>query len=135
MNNELLDDYTKATFPLELEWGGAGKVRLLAAFGDKVVGASYWSQENPDGTVTETLSQVLDWDGRGMFAEGAHPSMDLPPPPAIVGDRIAELRDKIASIRERLDAHPDAPTEWRSRDEEEVRFLERKIAELEGKVA
>ena len=130
MTDHLLDDYTKATFPLELKWGGCGKVRLLAAFDDKVVGVSYWTYENPDGTVTETLSQVLDWDGQGRFAGGAHPSMDLPPPPALVAGRVAEMRDEIAAIQKRLDAYPDAPPEWRSKDEANIRHLERRIAEL-----
>lgn len=128
---ELLDDYTKATFPLELPWNGSGKVRLLAAFDGKVVGVSYGTYER-DGETIEYLNQVLDWNGQGQFADNQYPEMNLPPPPAHTASVIAEYEDEIANLRERLDANPTAPKEWRSYDEANIQSLERAIAKLTG---
>lgn len=126
----LLDDYTKADFPLEVNWRGSGHVRLYAAFGDKVIGASYYPATDDCG---ESLAQVLNWDGQGVFANGQYPEMNLPPPPANVAERINKLKNEIASAQSRLDANPDAPQEWRSIDERTIKRCEDEIARLTGR--
>jgi hypothetical protein len=134
---DLLDDYTKATFPFETTFGDDHqKVRLYAAFGERVVGASYYTYEH-DGEVTESLGQVLDWNGQGKFGSPgtSYPSMDLAPPPAKMAERVAELQQIVAEVQARLDSNPDAPTEWRSVDEKRITDLERVIARLTGGVA
>lgn len=128
---ELLDDYTKATFPLELPWGDHGKVRLLAAFENGVIGASYGTYER-DGVTRETISQAIIWDGQGLFAEGQYEGMNLPPPPAKVAEKIAALEDEMASAQGRLDGMPDAPAEWRGVDERRIAAIIRQLSKLRG---
>lgn len=128
---QLLDNYAHANFPMEVQWGGSGKVRLVAGFpkqGEcgKVVGFSY----HVDSDGNEFLSQAIDWDGLGKFAKGRHPGMDLVPPPALVDEEVQSLTSRIAEIRARLDANPDAPKEWRARDEHHIGELDRKIKHL-----
>jgi len=132
--SELLDDYTKATFPMELTWSGCGKVRLLAAFQNRVVGVSYGTFER-DGETVEYLSQVLDWDGQGKFGTGdnSYPDMDLPPPPAKQAECIAAWEEEIAQCEGRLKGMPDAPQEWRRIDESRIAHLRAKITELIGR--
>lgn len=124
--NDLLDDYTKAEFPLDLPWS-YGKCRLLGAIGDKVVGATCHITTHGDGSEILSLSQSLHWNGQGIYGSGEHPSMNLPPPPAKVAARVAELQDQIAEAQGRLDSAPDAPQEWRSIDE---RAITRNMAEI-----
>lgn len=131
-NPELLDDYTKATFPYEVKWDDdGGLVRLYAAFGDRVVGASYWVTER-NGERVESLRQALDWNGQGKFGtpDVSYPSMDLPPPPAKVGEHIARIELEIAEAEARLAANPDAPEAWRSVDERTVSKLRTSIDRL-----
>ena len=71
---EPLDDYTKAEFPLDLQWQDFIMVRLFGVIGDRVVGASF--TVNSDGT--EVVSQVLDWAGNGEWSSGEYPHMNLP---------------------------------------------------------
>lgn len=132
---DLLDDYTKASFPYETTFSCGQKVRLYAAFGDRVVGASYRTYEL-DGETVEYLSQALDWDGQGRFGRPgtSYPSMDLAPPPAKMADSIARFEAEIAEAQARLDANPDAPEVWRSADERIVRQLSDKIESLVGKI-
>jgi hypothetical protein len=130
----MLDDYTKAKFPLDVDWPNGGcKVRLYGAIGGRVIGAAFRAYE-VDGELIEDFSQSLDWDGQGLF--GGDPteyeSMHLPPPPAVVEQRIIAMQDDLAIIRARLDQWPDAPDEWRKRDLEKVERLERQIAQLKG---
>ncbi len=135
--SELLDDYTKAAFPLEVAWPpNTLKVRLFAAFGDRVVGASYGTYER-DGETVEWLSQVLDWDGQGKYGtSGAtYPDMDLPPPPARQAETIAVWEQEIAAAEARLSSAPDAPQEWRAIDERRITDLREKIARLTGGVS
>lgn len=127
--NELLDDYTKATFPLEVMRPNGGHVRLLAAIGERIVGIIY--HPGKDGK-PDALSQVVDWDRFGVFGNGQYPTMDLPPPPAMVGKRIAELEDERASAQGRLDGMPDAPAEWRGIDERRIVEIDQTIASLRG---
>jgi len=134
---DLLDDYTKASFPYETTFGDDHqKVRLYAAFGDRVVGVSYYTYER-DGEVSESLGQVLDWSGQGKFGSStdSYPQMDLAPPPAKVAERVADLQKIVAEIQARLDSNPDAPTEWRNLDERRVAGLGRVIARLTGSAA
>ena len=123
---ELFDDYTKATFPLEIVWHENGKVRLLAAFANGVVGVSY--HRDSDGT--EYLSQALNWDDQGRFAGGKYPDMDLPPPPGKANVVANEWQREADAIQTRLDANPDAPEAWRAPDEQRLAALLRKIGEF-----
>jgi len=132
---DLLENYSHATFPMEVQWGDS-RVRLMAGFPrhgkhGTVVGFSY----NVDSEGNEYVSQHLDWDGLGRFAEGLHSSMDLPPPPAIVDDSVQRLLAQMTIIKDRLSAFPDAPDEWRARDEQEIRAIERKIISLRPDLA
>lgn len=129
---ELLDDYRKATFPLEVNWGYYGSVRLLAGFENGVVGVTFYQSVEDDGKVIETLSQALTWDGQGIYADGQYPEMNLPPPPAHTQKRALELQDEIRVIQDRLDANPEAPPAWRIPDENRVKCLEKQIAKLIG---
>lgn len=136
-DTELLDDYTEATFPYEVKWDGSGgKVRLYAAFGNRVVGVSYYTYEH-DGETVESLGQVLNWDGQGKFGPDgtSYPTMDLPPPPAKLAETVAQWQAVIAETQARLDANPHAPDEWRNADERRVKSLRDKIAELTGERA
>jgi hypothetical protein len=128
---QLLDDYTKATFPCEVTFGNGQKVRLYAAFGDRVVGVSYYSWER-DGEVIETLGQVLDWDSQGRFGQSgaSYPEMDLVPPPAKLAEGIARFEAEIAKAQARLDANPNAPEAWRSVDQRLVREMHDRIENL-----
>lgn len=99
---ELLDDYRKATFPLEVDWGGYGTVRLLAGFENGVVGVTFYQRIEDDGKVIETFSQALSWDGQGIYADGQSPDMNLSPPPAHKQKRALELQDEIRVIQDRL---------------------------------
>lgn len=129
----MLDDYTKAEFPYEIpNWNGYGMVRLYGAFDNgRVVGASYWISENEDGSQTEYLSQVLDWDGQGIFSRGQFDSMNLPPPPAKAAGRVKEISAQIAELEDRLSANPDAPVEWRSVDEAKIKSLREELSRLQ----
>lgn len=130
----MLDDYTKAEFPLDLEWKNGGrKVRLYGAMGKRVFGVSFRTYE-VDGETFEELSQSLDWDGQGIFGSDPvqYSSMHLPPPPAKVAARVAELQDQIASAQGRLDGMPDAPQEWRTIDEKAIERAKAQIASLQG---
>lgn len=129
--DKLLDDYTKAEFPLDLPWK-YGRARLLAAFGDHVVGVILFVQTNDDGSERLSLAQVLNWDGQGKFAGGEYPEMNLPPPPAKTADRVAELRDEMANCQGRLDGMPDAPAEWRGIDERRIRSILAEIEKITG---
>lgn len=133
MNKELLDDYTKADFPLDLPWN-YGRVRLLAAFGDRVVGAVCTVSKAEDGSEVLTFQQSLSWSGDGKYDNGNHPTMDLPPP-AAVANRVHELREEKARCQERLDAMPDAPVEWRSADKRRIASITRDLAQLTGETA
>lgn len=126
---ELLDDYTKATFPLEVQWNDYVAVRLLAAFDNQVVGVSYYSFER-DGEQVEYLRQALVWSGAGIFADGQYPEMNLPPPPAKCKDRVAEIEKLIVETQARLDQHPDAPAEWREADERRLRQWRAQLEKL-----
>lgn len=132
----MLDDYTKAEFPLDVRWrNGTSKVRLFAAMGGRVIGASFTERTDEEGNVVgENFGIALDFDGLGRFGSepGTHPDMDLPPPPALVAAKIAELEDLIASAQGRLDGMPDAPQEWRAIDEKAIAAASAKIAILRG---
>ena len=130
----MLDDYTKAEFPLDLEWKNGGcKVRLYGTMGGRVFGVAFFTYE-VDGETFEELSQSLDWDGQGIFGSDPvqYQSMHLPPPPAKAAAHIAELQDQIASAQGRLDGMPDAPQEWRTIDEKAIEQAKARIAHLQG---
>ena len=123
---EPLDDYTKAQFPLDLQWQDFIMVRLFGVIGERVIGASY--TVNSDGT--EAVSQVLDWAGTGEWSSGEYPNMNLPMTPARMNDHRSFLRSERAAITERLEAYPGAPEEWRSKDEKRLADIDRELAEL-----
>lgn len=130
----MLDDYTKAEFPLDLVWKNGGcMVRLYGVIGKRVIGASFRTYQ-VDGETFEDFGQSLDWDGQGIFGSDpiAYASMHLPPPPAKIAEKVAELQDRIASAQGRLDGMPDAPQEWRSIDERMIERAKAQIAFLQG---
>ena len=124
---EPLDDYTKAEFPLDLQWQDFIMVRLFGVIGDRVVGASF--TVNSDGT--EAVSQVLDWAGNGEWSSGEYPHMNLPMTPARMHERRSFLRGERAAITGRLETYPGAPEEWRSKDEKRLADIDRELAKLE----
>lgn len=120
-----IQTYKDVTFPFDTEFAdGAGKARLLAFIGDKLIGYSYY------GDPEQSCSQVLDWDENGVFGGGAHPSMNLVPPPGMIEDRLATLNSEIATIRQRLADNPDAPEAWRAGDQRRLEQLERHVEKL-----
>ncbi len=125
---ELLDDYTKAEFPLDIVRDSCVYVRLYGTMSGKVFGVTYFQYE---GRKPE-LSQPLVWDAQGIYSSGEYPAMNLPPPPALAESRIAELEDEIAAAQGRLDAMPDAPAEWRAVDERRIASNQRTIKQLLG---
>jgi len=133
MQTELLDDYTKAQFPLVLKWGnGTANVRIVGACGDQVIGYSFSHYVDDSGDTIEYLSQALVWNGQGIFAEGQYPNMNLPPPASRTAERIAILEDEMSVRQGRLDANPDAPVEWRTIDEHRIIAIKREIASMRG---
>lgn len=121
--------YKDVTFPFDTEIsGGTAKVRLLACvsndYSTKLVGYTYYGDPETD------CSQALEWDENGIFGGGAHPSMNLAPPPGAVEGLLAAMNAEIAEIRQRLDANPNAPEAWRSADERRLRSLEGAVANL-----
>lgn len=125
----MLDDYTKAQFPLDVKWGNGTTVRLYGTMSGSVFGVSFFTRE-VDGETREDFSQSLHWDGQGIYGGGGYPSMNLAPPPAAVVGRIAEIRTEIAAAQARLDAMPDAPVEWRRVDEANIDRLNKTLEQL-----
>lgn len=128
----MLDDYTKAEFPLDLHWpNGNSRVRLYGTIGKRVIGASFRTYE-VDGEICEDFGQSLDWDGQGLFGSNAdqYPTMHLPLPPAMRESRVTALQDEIDAARDRLNSFPDAPPEWRAADERKIASNEEKIAQI-----
>lgn len=121
--------YKDVTFPFDTKFADhEGKVRLLACisneYSTRLVGYSYYNDPLTD------CSQVLDWDENGVFAGGAHPSMNLVPPPGAVESQKKALSEEIATIRQRLADNPGAPEAWRSSDEYRLAQLERSLVNL-----
>ncbi len=128
---DLLDDYTKAEFPLDMPWR-YGRVRLYEAFGDKVVGACFVVSTDLEGREVLNPQQSIIWNGQGIYAEGRHPEMNLPPPPAKIAENITAMQEQIEAAQARLDAMPDAPPEWRGVDERLIAHNEAAIEKLRG---
>ena len=96
------EDYTKATFPMDIKRPGIGNtgwVRLYGAMQDKVFGIIWYGETFETGYP----SQAILWNGDGSYGDhkGHYPDMDLPPPPAHRSARIAELRADIANLQDR----------------------------------
>ena len=124
---ELLDDYTKATFPLDIDLGDMHHARLLATDGVSVVGVFWYGD---DFRIEAHAHHAWRGDGRWLADPNADAIMHLPPPPALVSARIAEYEAEIASCQARLDANLDAPEAWRKADEVCIGKLQRMIAAL-----
>jgi len=125
----MLDDYTKAQFPLDVKWQGGPTVRLYGTMSGRVFGVSFRTYE-VDGETHDHFSQSLDWDGQGIYGGGGYPSMNLVPPPAAVIGHIASIRAEIAAAQARLDAMPEAPVEWRRVDEANISRLTKALEQL-----
>jgi hypothetical protein len=122
-----IEDYRRATFPMDLTSPSGRSIRLLGVIGDRIIGA-VWHGESIE---TAWSVQALTWNGNGQYSDDGHyPEMDLPPPPSQRIAAIAALRQDIAIRQARLDANPDAPDEWRNTDMHQIRLAEAKIAAL-----
>jgi hypothetical protein len=121
--------YADVQFPFDTQYADdEGLVRLLACVRNdhcvKIIGYSYY------GDPLSNCSQVLDWDENGVFAGGAHPRMDLVPPPGAVEDQRTALTAEIDAITKRLAENPNAPEAWRAGDERTLAALQRKLDKL-----
>lgn len=126
------EDYTKVAFPFDTLCGGDTRARLFATDGTIVIGCTvYGSAEN------ERFSQALAWNADGSFGSNgeSYPSMDLPPPPARAQEMVAKIDADLASAQARLSSYPDAPAEWRGRDESLIASLSRRRTVLLGEAA
>lgn len=123
------EDYTKVSFPFDTLCGGDTRARLLATDGHKVVGVLLYGEGE-----REYFGQALEWNPDGRFGSNgeSYPTMDLPPPPARAASMAEEIDAKLAVIQQRLAANPDAPEEWRGRDEREVTMLTARRNKLLG---
>lgn len=127
----LLNDYTKATFPLEVETAAGGRATLFGVFNNLVVGAVWWG-ENQE-TAWSVDGRV--WDGRGRY-KTTNPwtpsNLDLVPPPGLVGEEVALIRAEISRLEARISAHPAAPEEWMAPDRAKIKDLNDNLKRLEG---
>lgn len=126
------EDYTKVDFPFDTLCGGDTKARLFATDGNIVLGCTVYG----DGE-REHFGQALAWNPDGTFgSQGeSYPTMDLPPPPARAAEMVASIDIELGATRTRLDQYPDAPVEWRARDEATIKRLEARRARLLGQPA
>lgn len=126
------EDYTKVQFPYDTLCGGDTRARLLATDGNIVVGVLiYGSGEH------EHFGQALAWNADGSFgSQGeSYPKMDLPPPPARAQEMVAKIDVDMAAAQSRLSEFPDAPAEWRSRDENAIIALGKRREKILGVAA
>lgn len=129
----LLDDYTKATFPLDVRFADRSQMaRLFCASASRVYGVSYYLGD--DGQ--PIWSQALDWAGDGSFGRdmgrGQYPSMDLEIAPMQREAHKDELEHTLSECALRLAENVDAPAEWRAIDEEKMAQARRELAQLNG---
>jgi len=124
MTHDLLGDYTKAEFPLVVDMG-EHKACLLAAVAGRVIGYSFYGETPEQG-----FSQVLDWDGQGIYSNGQFPQMNITPPPAKLMQHVAALVVEKGTAQDRLDAMPDAPAEWRDVDLRRIVEIDAELAKI-----
>lgn len=119
-----LDDWTKAPFPVNVPRPNGGYL-LLGTLAGRVIGAQWHGTGLDEAGPSSVIA--CDWSGNGAFGvggvRGKYPTMELPPPPAHIGERVAEIDATIADLTERLAAHPLAPADWRAADEREIARL------------
>lgn len=126
------EDYTKLSFPYDTVCGGDTRARLFATDGNIVVGCLVYGGEGH-----EYFGQALTWNPDGTFGSqgGSYPTMDLPPPPARAAEMVVSIDSQLEAAQARLDKYPDAPTEWRERDERAIASLTTRRTKLLGLAA
>ena len=129
---EAPEDYTKVTFPFDTRCGGDTRARLFATDGKVVLGCTIYGEGE-----CEYFGQALEWNADGRFGSNgeSYPSMDLPPPPARAAEMVEALDLELTAARTRLADYPDAPAEWRDRDEATITRLEQRRDRLLGLAA
>jgi hypothetical protein len=120
MKDLYAEDYSQVDFPYETKTVKGTRALLFACINNRIIGCTTRGQS----------ATAQDWSIDGVYMAEGPSILDLVPVPKVAARKAQELGAAIDEARARLEAHPDAPADWRAVDEQAIKEAGERLKSL-----